>query len=106
MAVGAVGQSSVGGTVYVFKRTGVSWAQQTYLKSPVAADAGLFGGSVALNAAGDVLAVAARAVYLFNLSGGTWAQLARLQASHTEQDGPLGAVSFISHGTTLAANAY
>jgi trimeric autotransporter adhesin len=106
VAVGAVGQSNVGGTVYVFTRTGVNWAQQAYLKSPVAADAGLFGASVALNAAGDALAVAARAVYLFNLNSGTWSQQARLQAAHTEQAGPLGAVAFSADGTTLAATAY
>ncbi len=106
LAVGAVGQSSVGGTVYVFKRTGANWAQQAYLKSPMPADAGLFGASVALNGAGDALAVAARGVYLFNLSGGTWSQQARLQAAHTEQAGPLGAVVFSADGTTLAASAY
>jgi hypothetical protein len=106
MAVGAVGQSSVGGTVYVFRRTGVGWAQLTYLKSPVAADAGLFGASVTLNGAGDTLAVAARGVYLFNLTGVTWLQQARLQATHTEQAGPLGAVVFSADGTTLAATAY
>jgi hypothetical protein len=106
MAIGAVGQSTVGGTVYVFKRTGVDWAQQVYLKSPVSADAGLFGTSVALNGAGDALAVAARGVYLFNLSGDKWSQQTRLQAAHTEQAGPLGAVAFSTDGTTLAASAY
>ena len=106
LAVGAVGQSSVGGTVYVFKRAGANWAQQAYLKSPMPADAGLFGVSVALNGSGDSLAAAARGVYLFNLSGGRWSQEVRLQASHTEQAGPLGAVAFSLDGTTLAASAY
>jgi trimeric autotransporter adhesin len=106
MAVGAVGQSSIGGTVYVFRRNGVDWAQQAYLKSPVADDGGLFGASVALNAAGDALAVAARAVYLFTLNGGRWSQQVRLKATHTERAGPLGAVSFSADGTTLAATAY
>jgi hypothetical protein len=106
MAVGAVGQSNIGGTVYVFKRTDVGWVQQAYLKSPVADDGGLFGASVALNAAGDALAVAARAVYLFSLNSGKWSQQARLQAAHTERAGPLGAASFSADGTTLAATAY
>src|SRR5262249_43679506 len=65
-----------------------------------------FGASVALNAAGDSLAVAARAVYLFTLNGGKWSQQVRLQATHTERAGPLGAVSFSADGTTLAATAY
>ena len=106
LAVGAIGQSSVGGTVYVLRRTGAGWAQQAYLKSPVPADGGLFGTSVALNAVGDKLAVAARAVYVFNSIRGKWSQLARLQAAHTEQAGPLGAVVFSADGTTLVASAY
>ena len=57
LAVGAVGQSSVGGTVYVFKRAGANWAQQAYLK-PSNTDAGDdFGWSVAIS--GDTIVVGA-----------------------------------------------
>ena len=85
------------GAVYIFRRTGVTWAQEAYLKAPNAEAGDLFGISVAVS--GDTVAVggyqedsnqititngataspdnsasAAGAVYVFKRTGVTWAQ--------------------------------
>jgi hypothetical protein len=110
------------GAVYVFTRTGASWAQQAYVKASNTGPGGLnsfdepsmpgdrFGGSVALSATGDTLAVGANgedssatgingnqnddnatgagAVYVFTRIAGTWAQQAYVKASNTQAFGP------------------
>jgi hypothetical protein len=91
------------GAVYVFRRSGSTWAQEAYLK---ASNTGAgFGNSVALD--GDTLAVGATgeasnatgvngnqtdesasgsgAVYVFRRSGSAWAQEAYIKASNTEE---------------------
>jgi hypothetical protein len=90
------------GAVYVFTRSGVTWAQQAYVKASNAG--GLFGYSLSLS--GDTLAVAAPwensnatgingnqadtsapeagAVYVFTRTAGVWTQQAYLKGSNTE----------------------
>lgn len=89
------------GAVYVFERTGTTWAQMAYIKASNADPSDYFGTSIALY--GDTLAVGADrersgataiftdtqtpalqdntrdggAVYLFQREGGTWKQVAR-----------------------------
>src|SRR5678815_4920385 len=89
------------GAVYVFVRTGTTWAQQAYVKASNPHDLSWFGTSVALS--GDTLAVgstgersAARgingdqrdtsavdagAVYVFTRAGAAWTQQAYIKAS-------------------------
>ncbi len=97
--------SSGSGAVYIFDYSG-SWMQSAFIKSS-APDAGdQFGAALALNAAGDVLAVSALnedsgssgvagdpadnssvstgAVYVFDNSGGAWSQSAYLKASNAD----------------------
>jgi hypothetical protein len=117
--------ASNSGAVYVFRRAGTVWQQETYLKasSPGAYDA--FGDSVALS--GDTLAVgalfedsAARgaggdqsdnsapesgAVYLFRRTGTAWQQEAYLKAFNTGAGDWFGADVALS-GDTLAIGAY
>jgi hypothetical protein len=45
------------GAVYVFRRTGTTWAQEAYLKAPNAEAQDLFGDSVAIS--GDTIVVGA-----------------------------------------------
>ncbi len=112
------------GAVYVFRRTGASWAQEAYLKASNAEERDLFGHSVAIQ--GDTLAVgafaeesAARgvngnqedndapdsgAVYVFARSGSTWTQEAYLKASNTESYDKFGASLALS-GDTLVVSA-
>ncbi len=55
LAVGAYGEDSYSGAVYVFTRDGSDWTQEAYLKASNAESMNIFGGSVALS--GDTLAV-------------------------------------------------
>jgi hypothetical protein len=140
LAVGAVGEASnaIGvngnqadnsaansGAVYVFTRTGSTWAQQAYLKASNTGTGGRFGFSVALSGDGDTLAVGAvgeasnatgvngnqadntatlaGAVYVFTRTGSTWAQQAYLKASNTGAGGRFGfSVALSGDGDTLA----
>jgi hypothetical protein len=110
MVVGAYGDASGSGAVYVFQRTGVTWAQQAYLKASNADPNDRFGGSVALS--GDTLVVgaigersnatgingnqldnstaSAGAVYVFQRTGTTWAQQAYIKSSNTAFNGAFG----------------
>ena len=84
------------GAVYVFARTGASWAQQAYVKAPTPVEftnGDLFGYSVSLSGDGNMLAVGvydeggssrgingpsdgkrngSGAAYVFERTGGTW----------------------------------
>jgi hypothetical protein len=111
------------GAVYVFVRTGTTWAQQAYIKAfnPEAEDD--FGVSVAVS--GDTLAVGAPgenstaggtngmpddgasdsgAVYVFARAGTTWTQQAYLKAANAGPDDGLG-ISVALSGDTLVAGA-
>jgi hypothetical protein len=115
------------GAVYVFTRTGTTWAQQAYIKAsnPDAAD--MFGYSVSLNADGSTLAVGsydesgsprtingppdnmrrgAGAVYVFTRSGTTWTQQAYIHASNAEAGDSFGVnVALSDDGNTLLASS-
>jgi hypothetical protein len=113
------------GAVYVFRRSGSTWAQEAYIKASNTGTADLFGFSVALS--GDTLAVGATgedsnatgvngnqvdnsatnsgAVYVFRRSGSTWAQEAYLKASNTGVGDVFGD-SVALDGDTLAVGAY
>ncbi|WP_428261617.1 cadherin-like beta sandwich domain-containing protein [Haliangium sp.] len=112
------------GAVYVFQRSGATWAQQAYLKAfnPGAGDK--FGMSLALS--DDTLAVGAYledsgatgvdgeqdnetapdsgAVYVFRRSGSTWSKEAYLKASNTGTGDGFG-VAMAMSGDTLAVGA-
>ncbi len=112
------------GAVYIFTRTGTTWAQQAYLKASNTAAYDFFGIQLALS--GDTLAVGAfgedsaatgsggnqadntaadsGAVYMFTRTGTTWSQEAYLKASNT------GAGDYFGYrvalwGQTLAVGA-
>ena len=120
------------GAVYVFSRSGTSWAQQAYIKASNAGELDRFGISVALSGDGDTLAAGAPsedsnatgingdqnddgtaggAVYLFTRSGTNWSQQAYVKASNTSPDlFELGdrfgeTVALSDDGNTLAVGA-
>jgi trimeric autotransporter adhesin len=117
--------ASDAGAVYVFVRSGVTWAHQAYLKASNADPADLFGFSVALSAntlavGADNEASAARgvdaaqddntargagAVYVFVRSGVIWTQQGYLKASNTGAGDFFGNAVALS-GDTLAVSAY
>jgi len=116
------------GAVYVFTRSGATWAQQAYLKASNTGADDQFGISVALSGDGNTLAVGATgedsaatgiggdetdnstvrsgAVYVFSRSGATWTQQAYVKASNTGANDQFGiSVALSGDGNTLAVGA-
>lgn len=113
------------GAVYVFTRTGATWAQQAYVKPANTFGNIQFGYSVALSADGNTLAASAfdeggasrvingpyergrngsGAVYVFTRSAATWTQQGYLKASNAEANDSLGVIVSISDdGNTVAS---
>jgi hypothetical protein len=121
---------SSAGAVYVFARTGSTWAQQAYLKADASTNTGLgdqFGFSVALNANGNTLAVGvydesgsgrtvnapidrmrggSGAVYVFVRNSTTWTREAYLKTWNAEGGDSWGvAVAISDDGNTLATGS-
>jgi hypothetical protein len=155
LAVGATGESSAAsdadrdgqgdnpgddtmiraGAVYVFTRTGTSWAQRAYLKASNPAADDRFGSGLDLSADGTTLAVSAEnedsnatgtdgdgqddnsaanagAVYVFARSGAAWLQQAYVKASNTGANDGFGSgfssrspLVLSADGNTLAVGA-
>lgn len=97
------------GAVYVFKRTGTTWAQEAYLKAANSEDFDLFGDSIAIS--GDTVAVGSQfessnstsiingtgvssnnsaansgAVYVYKRTGTNWEQEAYIKAVNAQTD--------------------
>ena len=118
------GNAPNSGAVYVFTRTGATWAQQAYLKASNTQANDSFGTSLALY--GDTLAVGADAedskatgvngtqtddtasgsgaVYVFARTGAAWSQQAYLKASNTDASDAFGRSIALSRDT-LAVGA-
>ena len=116
--------STSSGAVYVFTRSGGSWAQQAYIKASNTGPAAAFGHSLSLS--GDTLAVGAYgeasnatgvggnqnnsmatgsgAVYVFLRTGTVWAQQAYIKASNTGANDQFG-YSVSLAGDSLAVGA-
>jgi len=115
------------GAVYVFSRTGNTWAQQAYVKPPNAGGGDAFGFSVALSFDGNTLAAAAftedgggrtinppyddlssgsGALYVFTRQNGSWSQQAYIKGSRSETSDGFGFATSISEdGNTIAVGA-
>jgi hypothetical protein len=119
------------GAAYVFRFDGNSWSQQAYIKPSAPSSGYFFGGPVALDAAGNVLAVGATddynsaagsvneppvalntqipgsgAVYLLRFDGNFWSHDAYFKASNAEKYDLFGFnIALSADGNTLAASA-
>jgi hypothetical protein len=116
------------GAVYIFTRTGTTWAQQAYVKASNTGGGDVFGWSLSLSADGDTLAVSAigddsaavgidgddadntvvdsGAVYIFTRAGTAWSQQAYVKPSNTDSDDVFGITLALStDGGTLAVGA-
>ncbi len=123
---GANSASPDSGAVYVYVRTGTTWAPQAYIKASNTIDSASFGASIALSQ--DTLAVgaplesckssgingnqsncgsfASGAAYVFTRSGATWTQEAYVKASNALGSQLFGgSVSLTKAGNTLAVGA-
>lgn len=117
------------GAVYLFRRTGSTWVQESYVKASNTDLGDTFGTSVALSSDGTTLAVGAGledsnatgiggnqannsamyagAVYVFTRSGMVWSQQAYVKASNTNAMDYFGSnVALSADGSTLAVGAY
>ena len=116
------------GAVYVFRRVGVMWKQQAYVKPSNTKASMRFGSSVALSSDGNTLAVGATgessaskvvnagegdtsapgsgAAYIFRRSILEWTQEAYIKATNTGGGNRLGAsLALSADGNTLAVSA-
>lgn len=115
------------GAAYVFKRTGVSWAQEAYLKASNTGNQDNFGQSVTLSDDGNTLAVSANnedssgvgingaqddlgnntgAIYVYTRSGSTWSYESYIKPSNTGDDDEFGIeVRLSGDGNTFVASA-
>jgi hypothetical protein len=116
------------GAVYVYQRTGATWAQQAYVKASNAQAGDRFGFALALSGDGNTLAVSANfedggatgingnqtdesasgagAVYVFVRTGGAWSQQAYVKASNTGEGDRFGySLALSDDGNTLAVGA-
>lgn len=87
------------GAAYVFRRAGVIWTQEAYLKASNTARSNIFGGSVAV--AGNVVAVGAsgrRAAYAFarDSTTGLWQQHAFLEPATSSSSRFGGAIALVA----------
>ena len=117
--------ASNSGAVYVFTRTGATWAQEAYIKASNTDIGDVFSFSVALSSDGNTLAASAYtedgngrdplndpatdgsgAVYVFTRTGGEWMQQAYLKASNPGLDDRFGhSVALSPDGGTLVVGA-
>ncbi len=116
------------GAVYVFKRTGMTWSQQAYLKASNTGTRDRFGSSVAMSADGTTLVVGAfgeasaatgidgdqvddtafdaGAVYVFVRSSTSWSQQAYVKASNTDSQDLFGwSIALSTDGSFLAVGS-
>ena len=120
--------ASEAGAVYVFVRSGASWAQQAYIKASNTDINDRFGTGLGISADGSTLAVGAfqedsaatgvggdqssntardsGAAYVFTRTGTTWSQQAYLKASNTAAGDRFGVrLALSGDGATLAVGA-
>jgi hypothetical protein len=125
---GADDSAASAGAVYVYTRTGASWSQQAYVKSPPAdgdpTGGDMFGYSLRLDDDGDTLVVGvydedgssraingpvdgerggAGAAYVFTRAGTTWSRQAYIKVANAEGGDSWGVdVALSADGNTLA----
>ena len=118
------------GAVYLFTRGGDAWTQQAYIKASNAGIGHHFGVAVSLSAGGEVMAVGSfdeggsgvpnldpnldrdspligtGAVYVFERSGDTWSETAKLKTANMEPEDSFGvSVAISGDGKTIAGGA-
>ena len=121
--------ADLAGAVYVFTRSGTSWAQQAYIKASNADSGDQFGWSLAFSQDGNTLAVGAQgeasaatgingnqednsagdagAAYVFVRRGAAWTQQAYIKASNAQGADRFGfSIALTADGNTLVVGSY
>jgi hypothetical protein len=108
---------SYAGAAYIFALSGGSWSQQAKIQASDKQAHDYFGYSVSMSSDGTKVIVGAFAedtgggsagsAYIFALSGGSWSQQAKIQASDPEANDRFGrSVSMNSDGTKVIVGAW
>lgn len=118
VAVGSINYSNSNGKVYLYARTGATWAFTTsFMPATILATGNQFGCSVTLTFNGSYLAIGEKtgtgsvaysgAVYVYRKVNGTWAQTAKIVPSDTNNaNAHFGiSVSFSADGSKLIVGA-
>ena len=109
--------ASNAGAAYIFTRSSATWTQQQKIQASDIEKSDYFGHSVSLSGDGNTALVGAigedtvdtdaGAAYVFTLSGGTWTQQQKIQASDRQTGDRFGySVSLSSDGNTAIIGAY
>lgn len=115
VAVSAWGDDTNGtsaGAVYVFTRTGTSWAQQAKLLASDGTASRIFGNSVAISGDGntilvgalgaDVIATNSGAGYIYTRSGSVWSERTKLTSAEWYASNNFGKSVALSHNGSIA----
>lgn len=117
------------GAVYIFGRTGIQWAQQSYIKLDVNIKAKEFGWNIKISQDGNTLAAGsykdasnatgingdegstvtsnAGAVFVYQRNGSSWVRKSYVKASNTDADDRFGLnVDLSADGSTMAVGAH
>lgn len=111
--VGAPGDDSNAGAVWVFARQGADWTEQTKLSVPDSIGRARLGASVAISGDGNTAVAggpddrgSAGAVWIFVRSGDTWTELSKLAGSGDAGASRQGdSVAISADGRTIVAGA-
>ena len=113
--VGANAQDTGGtnaGSAYIFTRSGTSWSQQAQIQGSDTSQHDGFGNSVSISSDGNTVVVGARtegtggSAYIFTVSGTSWSQQAKIQASDAQSIDNFGvSVSISSDGSSVIVGA-
>ena len=113
--VGAPGEDTgVGdaGAVYAFTRSGTTWSQQAFIQCSDRAQYDGFGEHIAVSSNGNDAIIGVReksgggAAYVFNRSGSTWSQQAKIVSSDLQTGDAFGSdVDISDNGATVIVGA-
>lgn len=117
VAIGASGDDSSKGSVYIFTRSGSTWSQQTKITSVDSVASDEFGISVSLTTDAEAILIGARsndisgvsntgAAYIFNKAGSSWVQLNKLNpATRAANDAFGSSVAIAGNGSAAVIHA-
>ena len=113
--VGATGEDTgVGdaGAVYAFTRSGTTWSQQAFIQCSDRAQYDGFGAQIAVSSNGNDAIIGVKekagggAAYVFNRSGTTWSQQAKILSSDLQTGDAFGSnVDISDNGATVIVGA-
>lgn len=116
IVVGAPGDSSSQGAIYIFNKSGNTYVQQQRIQRPTSVTGSNFGRKVAINDDGNIIAVgcpdlgittSAGRVFVYTRSGNTWGLFQTITSSITNNNDAFGtSISLSATGNALFVGDY